>query len=368
METEKLQPAKDYLENIQEDDEVIILHHWDMDGISSAAIISKIIEHERGEPADEVKIPDERAYHLEENDKELIENTEKLIILDFNLKADELEELSEELDSDVLVVDHHGFDRVPDEEIDFVNPRVQDKEVYVPCSKICLDIANMFDLDENIDWIAGLGIIQDFGVETCPEIFDELKEKHEAFFPEDLTQENLAKKCEYGRYSSVLNIKPYRDSKHYSSLAYQALMNSKNLKELEAQEEYRKVYEVYLEMQEEFNDVMENYEEEREIDREKMIIFFELKSDFNITSSIATNMSTKTPDWIHLVIQKDDEINISARCQSGRVDLGDLLPSALPEKAKEEGAEAGGHKKAAGASMKKEYFEEFKENLVELVP
>ncbi len=368
MEPEKLQPAKEYLKSIKEEDKVVILHHWDMDGISSATIISKVIEHLRGTPADEVKMPDERAYHLEEKDRELIEGAEKLIILDFNLKANELEEISEELNTDVLVVDHHGFDRKPDEEVDFVNPRAQDADVYVPCSKICLDISNLFDIEQDIEWIAGLGVIQDFGVKSCPEVFEELKEEHEAFFPEELSQENLAKKCEYGRYSSVLNIKPYRDSKYYSKLAYEALMNSNSLKELEAQEEYRKVYEVYLEMQEEFNKVMENYEEEREIDREKMIIFFELKSDFNITSSIATNMSTKTPDWIHLVIQKEEDINISARCQSGRVDLGELLPKALPDEAKEDGAEAGGHRKAAGASMEKEYFEEFKENFVELVP
>ncbi|PSH00985.1 MAG: hypothetical protein BRC30_00665 [Nanohaloarchaea archaeon SW_7_46_7] len=120
-------------------------------------------------------------------------------------------------------------------------------------------------------------------------------------------------------------------------------------------------------MQDEFNEVMDNYENEREIDREKMIIFFELESDFNITSSISTNMSTKTPDWIHLVIQKDEEANISARCQSGRVDLGKLMRKALPEEAVENGAEAGGHAKAAGASMDIEYLDEFKDNFTEIV-
>ncbi|MFQ3275137.1 MAG: single-stranded DNA-specific DHH superfamily exonuclease [Candidatus Nanohaloarchaea archaeon] len=366
MKTEELKPAIDYLGKIDEDDQVVIIHHWDMDGISSSAIISKILEQERGRPADEVTIPHERSYHLTEKDHKLLEDATKLIVLDFNLQADELENLEEEFDLDVLVVDHHSFDREPD--VDFVNPRAEDAEVYIPCSKICMDIAAEFGLEDEVRWIAGLGVIQDFGVDSCPELFEELEENYDMYLPEELTQQQLAKNCEYGRYSSVLNIKPYRDSKHYSKLAYQALMNSKDLKELEAQEEYRKVYEVYLEMQDEFNDAVENYEEDREIDREKMIIFFDIDSDFHITSSIATNMSTKTPEWVHLVIQKDeDEINISARCQSGRVDLGKLMQEALPEGAVEDGGEAGGHQKAAGASMKPKYLEEFKENFTELV-
>lgn len=363
MEREELEPAVEFIENIDEDDNVTIIHHWDMDGTSSAVIVSKILEKTRGREADEVRIPSERAYHLGEEDREFLEDSDVLIVLDFNLKADELEELGEDLD--VLVVDHHSFDRVPD--VSFVNPRAENAEIYVPCSKLCLDIAGEFDLKDELRWIAGLGVIQDFGVDSCPELFEELKKDYAEYLPSELTQQELAKNCEYGRYSSVLNIKPYRDSAHYAKLAYRALMDSEDLKELEAKEAYRKVYEVYLEMQDEFNRLMENYEEEREIDREKCIIFFELESDFHITSSIATNMSTKTPEWIHLVVQKNDEVNISARCQSGRADLGDLLQQALPEEAVEEGAEAGGHRKAAGASMPSEYYEEFKENFTEVV-
>ncbi len=364
MEPEKLNPAKDFIDDIEKSEDVVIIHHWDMDGISSSVIISKILEKNRGRPADEVKIPDERAYHLEDSDRERVREADRLIVLDFNLKADELEEINES-GTDVLVVDHHSFDRVP--EVSFVNPREEDAEAYVPCSKLCLDISELYGLEDEVRWIAGMGIIQDFGVDQCMEVFEQLEEDYEQYLPKELTQEELAKNCEYGRYASVLNIKPYRDSQHFAKLAYEALMKSDGLLEIEAQEEYRQVYEVYLEMQEEFNEVMENYEEEREIDRDKMIIFFELESDFHITSSISTNMSTKTPDWIHLVIQKDDEANISARCQSGRVDLGKLMEDALPEEAVEKGAEAGGHRKAAGASMDIEYLEEFKQNFKDLV-
>ncbi len=365
MEKENLEPAIDYLKKIDEDHKVTIIHHWDMDGVSSAAIVSKILEEERNSPAQEVTIPAERSYHLTDKDREILEDTDKLIVLDFNLQAEELESLEDDFSLDVLVVDHHTFDREPG--VKFVNPRTEQSDVYIPCSKICLEIAEEFGIKDDVRWIAGLGIIQDFGVDSSPKVFEKLEKNYKMYLPEELSQHELAKNCEYGRYSSVLNIKPYRDSKHYSKLAYQALMNSKGLKELEAQEEYRKVYEVYLETQEEFTDAVRNYEEEREIDREKMIIFFELDSDFHITSSIATNMSTKTPDWVHLVIQKSEEINISARCQSGRVDLGELMQEALPEEALEEGAEAGGHEKAAGASFHKEYLDEFKQNFTKLV-
>jgi single-stranded DNA-specific DHH superfamily exonuclease len=365
MKPDKIAEAVDFIHEIDEDDQVTVIHHWDMDGTSSAVITSKIVEEQRGRPVDSVIMPSERAYHLSDEDREELEGSDKLIVVDFNLQAIELEEVRDTYDLDVMVVDHHTFDRVP--EVTFLNPRQEDAEVYVPCSKLMLDIAAEFGLEDELRWIAGLGVIQDFGVKSCPEMFQELKEDYSKYLPEELSQQQLAKNCEYGRYSSVLNIKPYRDSHHYAQLAYDALMNSSDLKELEAQEEYRQVYEVYLEMQEEFNRLMEHYEEDREINREECIIFFELESDFHITSSIATNMSTKTPEWIHLVIQRDGEINISARCQSGRVDLGKLLKESLPEGAIQEGAEAGGHRKAAGASMPEEYFEEFKRNFVENV-
>ena len=361
MKRENLRPALEYIESVGEDEEVRIVHHWDMDGSSSAAIFSKILEEKRGRPADKAGIPEKRAYHLSEEDTEDAKSFDRLIVLDFNLEAEELEKLDQ--DVDVLVVDHHSFGEVPD--VPFVNPRQQDSEAYVPCSKLCLEIASEYGLAEELNWIAGMGVIQDFGVDSCPELFEELDEEYSKYFPENLTQEQLAKNCEYGRYSSVLNIKPYRDSHHFARLAYEALMNSNDLMELEAQEEYREVYEVYLEMQDEFNRLVEDYEEDREVDRDKCVIFFEIESEFHINSSIATNMSTKTPDWIHLVVQKDEEVNISARCQSGRVDLGELLKQALPEEALDEDAEAGGHRKAAGASMPKQYFEEFKENFLE---
>jgi len=367
METEKLKPATSFLRKAEENDQIGIIHHWDMDGISSSTIISKILEKVRGRPAEWVSIPEKRAYHLSEDDHKKIEKLDKLIILDFNLDADELEQLLEDYEIEILLVDHHNFGRKP-EGVSFVNPREFDADIYVPCSKICLDIAAEFDLEDELRWIAGMGVIQDFGVDSCPELFEKLEEEYDTYLPEELTQQQLAKNCEYGRYSSVLNIKPYRDSKHFAKLAYQALMNSDSLLEIEAQEEYRKVYEVYLEMQDEFNRVLEDYEEEREVDRDQCVIFFELDSEFNINSSIATNMSTKTPEWIHLVVQKDkDEVNISGRCQSGRVDLGELLQEALPEKAKEDGAEGGGHRKAAGASMHPDYYPEFKSNFLQLV-
>lgn len=363
MDRSNLTPAIDYLKNCTSEDEIKILHHWDMDGVASATIISKILRKERGREADDVAIPLKRAYHLSEEEKEKLKNFDKLIVLDFNLQADELEELNKFID--VLVVDHHDFDRVP--EVSFVNPREFDADVYVPCSKICLDIAESFGLKDELRWIAGMGVIQDFGVDSCPELFEKLEREYDTYLPKDLSQHELAKNCEYGRYASVLNIKPYRDSRHYSKLAYKALMNSDDLMELEAQEEYRQVYEVYLEMQDEFNKMVENYEEEREINRDKMVIFFEIDSEFNITSSISTNMSTKTPEWIHLVLQKDEEVNISARCQSGRVNLGEIMENSLPEDAVKEGAEAGGHRNAAGASMDLKYYDEFRKNLLENV-
>ncbi len=57
-----------------------------------------------------------------------------------------------------------------------------------------------------------------------------------------------------------------------------------------------------------------------------MVDWFELDATFQISSSVTTNMFTKTPEWVHIEVQRrDGEADISARCQGGWGDLGELM-------------------------------------------
>lgn len=361
--TDTYADALSYLRGISADDTVLIIHHWDMDGSASAAIVSDILEETRSEPADHIVIPENRVHTVADRAERMIEEHDisKLIILDMNAPIDRIQEL-EEYGVDILIVDHHNFEAIPENAV-FVNPRIDDEEAYVPASKLCNDMAKEVGLD--LDWIAGLGIIQDFAVEGHEELFERLREEFPMYFPDDLTQHNLAKNCRYGKYSSVMNIKPYKDSDTCARLAHDALVKARGLKYLEAREEYQELYGYYQEMYQEIDRAVQNFDDEREVYDDQQLIFFQFNSEFHINSSIATRISLDNEDWVHIVANTyGDRVNISGRCQSGRVDLGQIMQDALPDGVK---GEAGGHKRAAGASVPLSHLDEFKENLLELL-
>ncbi len=350
-----------YLEDISADDTVLIVHHWDMDGSAASAITSEILETIRGRPADRVITPEGRIHSIGDRAEHLIkeEGYTHLLILDMNAPPERISELNE-LGVDIAIIDHHNFSEVPENAV-FVNPRQDDPEAYVPASKLCNDISKEYDLD--LDWIAGLGIIQDFAVEGHEDLFERLREKYPTYFPDTLTQHTLAKNCRYGKYSSVMNIKPYKDTDRCAELAHDALFHSETLKYLEAREEYQELYGYYQDMYDEIERVVENYDNLKETHEDKKVLFFQFESEFHINSSIATRTSLDSEDWAHLIINvQDGQANISARCQSGRLDLGELMQNALPQGID---GEAGGHRRAAGASLPADRLDEFKKNLLD---
>lgn len=356
--------AVNFLRDIGKEERVLIISHWDMDGVGSAAIVSRILRKHRGKEANFYRVPEDRLHGIDSKTEELVEKKKigKLIVLDITPEYEALQKMGKKLGGKVIVIDHHNFDRIP-ENIIYVNPRVEKKDNYTSASKLCYDIALEFDL--NLAWIAGFGIIQDFNVKGTEELFKELRSEYPSFFPEEINQQKLAKRSEYGDISKILNVKPYKNTQKKAELAYKLLMNINNLRDVKNSMEYYKLKETYLEMIEEVDKRTENYFEDRELDREKRVSFFTFKSDFHINSSIATSTSLKEPEWIHIIVKEgEDKVNISARCQSGRVNLGDVLKKSLPKEALKEG-EAGGHRKAAGASFPKKYYREFKKNLLE---
>ena len=358
--------AANFLRDIDKDERVLIISHWDMDGVASGAIISRILREKRGKEADEFRIPQGRNHQIDQKTENLISKgkIDKLIITDINPGYQELKRILKNFKDKVLIIDHHNFEKVP-EDVIFVNPRVEDSEVYTSASKLCYDIALKFGMD--LAWIAGTGIIQDFNVKGSEAIFEKLKKEYPYYFPKKIGQENLAKNCKYGKLSKILNVKAYKDTAKYAQIAYKLLMKVNSLTEIENTEEYYELNEIYWDMIRELEKTIENYFDDRELNREKQVSFFKFSSEYHINSSIATNISLDEPQWVHIIVKEsEDAMNISARCQSGRVNLEELLKKAMPDEALENG-EAGGHRKAAGASLQKEYYKEFKENLIELI-
>lgn len=367
-----MKAAVSFLKTIDEDDRVLILNHWDLDGTASAVIVSRIINNRRGRPADFVRVPDNRKRAFSQSLLELMrkEQINKLIILDMSFPAAEFAKLEGIVDrSQVLVIDHHPFKQIP-QGITYINPRIEQEDVYTPASKVCWQVADKLGLD--YAWIAGLGIAQDFAVETSLPLFRRLQDRYPDYLPQEITQNNVVKNSLYGKYSSVLNIKSYKDMHKSAKLAYKALMQADSLQELETSSDYQQVHDMYRQTHEEITTIIDRFEDEAERIEDKRLLFFIFSSSFHINSTIATEVSLQRPQWVCIVINAPDSeseeqelVNVSARCQSGRIDLGDLMELAVPEDAIEAGAEYGGHEKAAGASFPQKYLDQFKQNVLD---
>ncbi|MFB6265454.1 MAG: hypothetical protein ABEI07_00030, partial [Candidatus Nanohaloarchaea archaeon] len=82
--------AAQFLESVGEDEEVLVVHHWDMDGTASAAITSEILEETRGNPADTIVIPKGRKHTVGSRAETIIErkDVDRLVVLDMHVPVE----------------------------------------------------------------------------------------------------------------------------------------------------------------------------------------------------------------------------------------------------------------------------------------
>ncbi len=123
----------------------MIVHHWDTDGIASAAIYLKIKEEELFTP----KIGN---FFLDEEDFSVVSSRERVVILDMNLpEAAKLCEFAE-----VYIYDHHRAQRVQCAK-EHYNPYLEGKN-YPSCTTVLME---RFSLTPN--YLIALGIVGDKG-------------------------------------------------------------------------------------------------------------------------------------------------------------------------------------------------------------
>ncbi|WFO75999.1 hypothetical protein J4526_03895 [Desulfurococcaceae archaeon MEX13E-LK6-19] len=135
---------------------VIIIHHWDSDGVSSAAIFSKILCNAEKY----FMVPEIGFYDFRAIDVNLLSSREPdvVIILDYGLPVSEIDKIGSVVSSRVYVIDHHVTNVCTDYSC---NP--------VACGLSELDypsttwVIHEFIKLENVDDLVALGIIGDLG-------------------------------------------------------------------------------------------------------------------------------------------------------------------------------------------------------------
>lgn len=326
----------EFIHNLREGDNIALISHIDLDGIASAKVMNQIITP---------KIM--KLVHYEEINSNLVRELEseginKVIITDLGMDNPEnlcrLEEFCE-----VLIIDHHQFKKdLNSEKTVFINSKKY------CASFICYSLVSKIKDVENIDWLVALACVADCIWEENLEFMRGVYEKYGQRFNASNPRE--------GRFWELIKI-----------FSLSIIYFQKNLVEF-----YVKIKEEldYVEKLREYSQVVKKELEEnkQKFGEEKERIaggwFFEVKSNFNIGSLLATDLSLKDKEEIIILsIKKDGGFyKISARENDMKRNMALLLQKAT------EGLmydDAGGHVPAAGARVAVKDYREFKRRLKE---
>ena len=130
------------------------------------------------------------------------------------------------------------------------------------------------------------------------------------------------------------------------------------IKKIDNPEEFKKLKKYSEKIEEELTIKIKEYEEKKE--KLGNINFFYYESKYPIKKALSAIISRNNPEEtiIFVTPQDENQLSISARNQTRKVDMTHLLKEATKNL---EGANSGGHVPAAGATIKTKDLEKFKE-------
>lgn len=328
----QIREGKRFLEGKGE--KVIIVHHSDADGCSSAGILKRVLKGEV-----ETISPKTQPYITEDIKERIREkNPDTLIIVDMG--NGDIEYLKKEsAKRKVAIFDHHKI-FTDTGELLIVNPcKAGLPDSMNPSAsyfvwKICDD--------KETSWLAALGVIGDKGEKKAEGLIGEVIEKYGVSIEE-------LKKC-----AQILDSAEASEPGG-ANLVMPALMKCDSPRDLLEKEddEIKVLREKKKEIEGEIKRLAEEY-----IPKDGKLISYGIKTKYGIKGDVANLLQEKYPDKMILVyIEKEKTARLSMRTYLEK-DLATAIKKALGP-----GGKGGGHPKAAGAEMPKEEFEGFIERL-----
>jgi single-stranded DNA-specific DHH superfamily exonuclease len=258
--------------------------------------------------------------------------------------------------SNVLIIDHHipkGYTRIT-----YVNPRIYDRESYIPAAYLCYKIYENFYDPKKIAWIGGIGVLGDMGMKNCLDLFQKIKTGYKELV-DDLKSDDeiLLEKSLLGKLTNIVDsgmvVKDFSGSKFSLNVLIEAekyndVINNKTLSR------YYKLVEA------EFKRIGVDFDKNRKI--VDNIIFYEIKSKMKLKSAFSNYLERMFTDKIIVVYQKDG-VNFAISIREGKklkIDLDVLAKESIRDII---GANGGGHPSAAGARVPLGQINKFMDNL-----
>lgn len=319
-------------------DEYSLVYHKDSDGVCSASLLTKFLKEPKL-----ISPNDMPGIHISNSLIGDLNKTKKIIFTDLPLDQMPYEKIKK----DTLVIDHHSpsknLNAISNRFI-HINPRFKNPDSYIPASCIVYKILEEMKKDvKKYSWIAGVGIVGDRGTKNCRDViriaekYDDKINIEELNFLSDLIEASRGVK-------GIMGI----------SEAYKTFSNAENPKNILDS----KLMNYYNIFQKEINQTMLDFRYHSEFFPETNSYLYKNVSRYNIESVLSTKISEEISDSAVFVYKIRSYMFMSARCQTERINVGNLM-----KKLSEGLGSGGGHPQAAAATVPREKAKEFLDRL-----
>lgn len=338
----------------------LIIFDTDGDGIGSAAILAKTIKRVFKRMPEAMPANHGLSF-IDSSMVKKIKSKKFDVIITVDAAVDEKPEYVFELakKSRILIIDHHQIHRnLNSYKILHVNPNLWKTKFvsYKYCtSKIVYDICSKLTNIEDLDWLAGIGIVNDKSEDTWKDFLGVVYKKYKISPPKlRLTNDIITSGYSYSGSKGVMT--GYKACLEASSPVDILRAKTSNTRRL------KKFYDV---IEGEIVSEMKNWRRNAEIIEDKKLIILRLNTRFSISSPISTKISFENPHYTVLVIRKHGKvIYMSFRRQDKEVDCGRIAEKAVKNL---KDASGGGHIPAAGIHIMSKDWKIFRKRLLELL-
>ncbi len=328
---------------LKNNDRLLFIHHWDCDGLCSAALLYRLLKKLNQNINIKMMMPGIGNYFLSENDLEKIktENPGYLFVIDMALPESNILLLEKAIEN-VYIFDHHKQARI--KEVVHINPTIdKGSNSFYPSTGWVLN--DFFDQQQDIFSI--LGAIGDQGE----------KVKNNNIVKKVLEENDLT----FGQCDNIVKV---IDSNY--------IINNKN--------DINKTIIFLKENADNIGSVLQNkdltgnrFRIEKEIsdqikmgfieDKEKKIIIKKFESKFNIISDLTRILAAQFPGYIIVVINNLIKINnIYIRSSREKIDLTPIIGLA-----KKYNYNSGGKNEVVGVFLPKKDVQNFLKEAFELI-
>lgn len=330
----KFNQAREFLEEVNEKDSVMIFTHKDLDGFASGILLKKFCE-KKGAKVD-VRIIDYGTSKISDTN---LKDYNKILLADLALGM-VWEDLSKLKDKQILYTDHHPEEKDKPTPQFVLELRLND-EGYIPSSRTCFELTEKENIE--LKWLSVTGVLSDMG---------QLHKINDGFLS-DFYKENKTNYNKMNDFTQKINDIIIFFSASIES--FDKIAKMKNASDvLEAKEFYEPVEKEFLRLEREYEKSKQDFGN---------ISYFYLESKYKMLKSpFVTGFSNRDPKkvFIFATPKSGSLISISGRNQSREYDVPKLMQNCL---AGLKDGFAGGHKAAAGGQVDRSGLEEFNKRL-----